>query len=308
MKTLFIYLCIAGSALAVGGGAGVIIKREFTEPDRDYSNFDVSIYDVNPTEYIDKVEKYSSKDLAFSALTPVETAIYALEKYKTCENSFSFGYGVTTAPVVTQAIRNAQVKNGNSYFEESLSSSSMVSVGNRYVQLGGKDTDVDLYIADKSTVVISSNESKTGCNYPSKTKSFTFDKFIESYGKQPSEVFNYIVHPLSVKESEKIKEEDGTYTINLEMYPDIATYKYQFQMKMISDLTSRPAFSREHLTIKLDNDLMLKQIIVDENYSASMFGISASLTAHITYEYHPNEYMKIPEMNEKFDYTIGGTR
>ena len=64
MKTLAIYGIIAASAIGVGFGTGEIIKREFTEPERDYSGFDISRYKIDEDALITKVNGYGSKKTA----------------------------------------------------------------------------------------------------------------------------------------------------------------------------------------------------------------------------------------------------
>jgi len=85
------------------------------------------------------------------------------------------------------------------------------------------------------------------------------------------------------------------------MDPDISTYNYQFQMQTISNLNKKPTFSAEKLTFTIDSNFVLKSMVVDEAYKAVM-GVEASITAHIEYTYFADEYYKIPDINENFDY------
>lgn len=302
MKTLFIYLIIGGSAIAVGGGTGVIVKRVFTEPEKDYSNFDVSIYDIDGDEYIARFEAYSNKKVAYNSSTPLDIAIYATEKYKRCDNCYSFGTGLAVANAlgikVYQDIRNCQIKNGDNYFEESVSASNMVQVANRYIQ-NGIDSDVIVQYAENGDVVIDASV----CNYHKVAEGhFTQEGFIAAYGRLPSEMFNYIIHELTITSAEKKEVDNGNYEITLVTNPDLATYKYQSQMSSISSLSSRPTFSSCVLVFTVDSELNLVSLNVSESYVAEKSGFGADTVGNLYYRYFPNQYYEIPDVDTNFDY------
>lgn len=297
MKTLAIYGIIVASAVGVGVGGGALIKREFTEPEKDYSGFDVSVYNINEDELIEKVEGYTNKQLAYSALTPVDLVNYALVTYKRFENSYSFGYGLADT-VVAQDIRNACIKNGDVVFEESVSKSSIVGVANRYIQRT-KGGDVELYAAPENgpEIIIDS----AVCGYGKTPTIYTADKYRELYGRTPHDMFNYIIHKDSIVSSEKKVLDSGDYEFTLIADPDIATYNYQFQMETLSHLSKKPSFSSCKLTFVTSKDFVLKNLTTDEVYTAVM-GFPATINSHIEYTYFAGEYYKIPEINENFDY------
>lgn len=296
MKTLAIYGIIAASAIGIGFGTGAIIKRECTEPERDYSGFDTTRYNVDEDALIAKVNGYGSKKTAFTSCTAVDLVNYSLATYKRFENSYSIGVGLGKT-VISQQIRNAFIKNGDRYFEECVSKSDIVGVANRAIQTG-INGDVDLYTAPENgpAIIIDTDV----CGYYESPKHCTAQEYTEMYGRTPSGMFNYIVHKDSVESSEK-NEIEGGYEFVLKMYPDIATYNYQFQMQTISHLKKKPTFTSAQMIVRTDENLVLKAITTDESYNAIM-GFEAKIDSHIEYTYFANQYYKIPDLKENFDY------
>ena len=52
--------------------------------------------------------------------------------------------------------------------------------------------------------------------------------------------------------------------------------------------------------------MTLKHCYVEEKYKAAMGAVGATVTNKIDYYYHPNEYIKIPSLDEQVSYTVEG--
>lgn len=289
------YLGIVAIALALGAGAGWMGKYFLGEPDISYGNVSLDRYQIDANELIARVESSTANDKTGS-FSPVDLANYALEKYKRCEYNFSYGRGMANT-IVAQVIQSCQIKNGNKYFEESLSESSMVHVANRMFQ-DGIGNNIDFYTAPSNAVNLNglSGYSKTPINY-------TSEDYKNSFGRTLDEMFIYIIHRDTVIESSAKKNSDSTYTVTLSLDPIWSTYKYKYQMLNISGLDKLPNFKYVNLTYTLNSDLTLKGCHVNEAYTAKM-GVEVEIRNDIDYVYHANEFYPIPTLEEAFDYHV----
>ena len=221
-----------------------------------------------------------------------------LEKYRRCENCYSVTIGdCDTSAGVTQTIRNSQVKNGQEYFEEAISYSKLVSVANRVNQTG-KDGGVRLYTG-KATGA----ESAT---YNDSYKDFTHDGYRDYLGKTLDEMFIYIISEKTVLSSKKTTNDDGDVVVELSLDPNISTYYYKFQMKNISGLSNLPPFEYVKQTYTFNKDMVLKHCYIDELFTATKAGIPVPAKSNnkLNNYYYADAYLKIPEIDEKFDYSI----
>ena len=132
-KILLSYLMILGIASAAGAGTGVVLKRTLGPVDEVYPpGFSVEEYKDDTNDLYDR---YVNKGESITKFSNSDLVNIALEKYKRCNNSYSYGIG-TAHTIIEQTIRSAQIKNGDNYFEEQISYSNMVAVANRSIQEG----------------------------------------------------------------------------------------------------------------------------------------------------------------------------
>jgi hypothetical protein len=291
-KTLFSYILIIGIAGTAGATTGIVGKRVFGQEEIDYTGFNPESLRMDGAALVEEYDSNPSKTYSAAELINI-----GLQKYKQCENSYSIGIGLADT-VVAQTIRNFQIKNGNKYFEESISKSSMVALANRAFQ-DGKDGNIVLSLGKPS------NEDTA--SYPENGKEYSKEDYKTYLGKTLDEMFIYLIHNNSMnKEGTSIEKLlNGDVKVTASLNPDIATYYYKIQMKNISNLDRLPSFSNLTHVYTFDKNMMLKHLYADETYSASM-GISVTIHNTIDYYYYPNEYREIPQYNEKLDYSIKG--
>ena len=291
LKAILVYSLVGLFVVALGVSTGVILKRQFGATDIDYTGFDPENYRMDAKELVKQYEKNPNKNF-----TPAELVNIGLEKYRQCENCYSIGIG-TAKTIVNQTIRNAQIKVGDHYFEESISYSSMVSIANRVDQVGEHED-------------ISLNKGKANgsedVNYKSDVTTFKADDYKKTWGKTLDEMFIYIISNETVIASESsVEKSDGQIKVTLSLDPDISTYYYKLQMKEISKLDKLPVFQSLHHTYIFSEHMDLEYCLVDERYQAQM-GVTASIHNTIAYYYHPNVVIEIPKENEHVDYSIEG--
>lgn len=290
-KSLLTYILIVGIAGTAGVTTGIVGKRLLGQEEIDYSGFNPEEFRADGTALLAEYNSDPNKNF-----TAPELVAIGLEKYKNCENSYSIGIGIA-ATVVEQTIRNYQIKNGDQYFEESISKSSMVGVANRAIQ-NGKDGEISLFLGKAN--------GAESASYPEEGTVYNKEDYKKYLGKTLDEMFVYLISNNSVlKDGTEIKKTSNEVEVTLNLNPDIATYYYKIQMKNISNLDKLPVFSYLKHTYIFDKNMMLKHAHIDEDYSASM-GITVNIRNNIDYYYYANEYVKIPNYNENLDYTVKG--
>ena len=291
VKAILVYSLVGLFVVGLGISTGVILKRQFGATDIDYTGFDPENYRMDAKGLVKQYEKNPNKNF-----TAAELINIGLEKYRQCENCYSIGIG-TAKTIVNQTIRNAQIKVGDHYFEESISYSSMVSIANRVDQVGEKQ-DISLNKGKAN--------SSEDVNYKSDVTTFKADDYKKTWGKTLDEMFIYIISNETVIESEsKIEKKDGQIKVCIALDTDISTYYYKLQMKEISKLDKLPVFKSLHHTYIFSENMDLEYCRVDEQYQAQM-GVTASIHNTIDYYYHPNVVIEIPKENENVDYSIEG--
>lgn len=277
----------------VGVTTGIILKRQFGQEIIDYGEFDPENYRMDAEALLKEYKKNPKKNF-----TAAELINIGLENYRSCENSYSIGVGVAST-IVNQTIRNAQIKRGEHYFEESISYSKMVNVANRVDQIG-ESNDISL------------NKGKANgsedAQYSDNVTTYKADEYKKAWGKTLDEMFIYLIcNETVLEEGTSIEKNDDYIQVNVNLDVDIASYYYKCQMKEISNLDKLPAFEYLKHTYTFDKNMMLVHAFMDEKYQASM-GVTASIHNTIDYYYHANEVMDIPSEKETIDYSIEGEK
>ena len=281
------YGIIAAATISLGVAGGIIIKKKFGGEEITYSGFDPEAFKADGPALLKEYQKNPKK-----SFTPAEKVCIGLEKYKSNENSYSVSIGVADT-IVKQTIRNAQIKNGNSYFEEQVSRSSMVSMANRTIQ---QSDGVKMH-KGKAT-----GDEKG--EYPKEYTLFKPEDYKTTYGKTPEEMFIYIISNKTVNLDKcSISEKNGKIKIILDLDKDIATYYYKVQMKGMSNLAGLPVFEYVKLKYTFDSNMTLLHMKVDEKYKASMAGVTATIVNDIDNYYFAGKKIKIPGLNESLNYS-----
>ena len=290
-KALIQYSIIGVAAIAVGITSGIILKKRFGPVETDYTGFNPEAFRMDSASLLKDYEKNKSKNF-----TPAELVNIGLEKYRNCENSYSIGVGQAST-IVNQSIRNFQIKNGNDYFEEQISKSSMVALANRATQKG--DDKVQVYKGKAKDTEVS--------EYTNGSDAYESEEYKASWGKTMQEMFIYLISNDTVLTNQcSISKKDGKTKVHLELDTETASYYYKVQMKNLSNLSALPTFEYLKQTYTFNEDMMLLHLAIDEKYQASMSGVTATIQNNIDYYYHANEFRKIPEINENLDYSVEG--
>ena len=297
-KTLLSYILTIGICAVAGAGTGVILKRTVGPIDEQYPpGFNPKNYAADIDNIMERYNALSDKTInGVRNFSDAEVVNIVLEKYRTQEYCWSISTG-NAYTIITQSVRNAFIKNGNNYFEEQLSSSSIVSLAKRSYQTG-LGSDIEVY---NGNVV---NAEKA--NYPtSPSATYSQSKYKNYLGKTLEEMFIYIISDKTTLDSKRTIKGDDVI-INLELNPNLSTFYYKTQMMNLSGLSNLPPFDEVKLTYTFSKDLVLKHLLVDETYTATKEGVPVPAETHDILDtyYHSGEIKSIPELNEPIDYSV----
>jgi len=291
-NAIITYSLIAVTAIGLGVTTGVIVKRTTSQVVTDYGEFNPENFQADSKELL---RRYNMN--ANASFTPSELVNIGLEKYRQEKYSYSIGVGAANT-ILKQEIRNAQIRNDNEYFEESISTSSMVKLANRSRQNLEKD-GIDHYVGKAVSAEVG--------EYPDNPNKYTNDEYKAKLGRTLDRMFIYIISDDSVIKDNctTTKRSDGYTEVFLDLHPDISTYFYKIQMKEISNLDNMPTFTSLKHTYIFDKDMNLKYLRVNEVYKATM-GMTVEINNLIDYYYHPGEKLEIPNNNQPINYSIEG--
>lgn len=305
-KALIISGVIVGG-LATGFGAGFLIGH-FAKPKvPDFDNVDINAAEDDNNGLLDRYSaaKTAGKDPMVEFTIP-ELANIALQKFESSEHSYSYGYG-NVKSAVNLEIRNATVRNGNEFMEESLSKSAAgaivnVIVAQRDYQHGLEEgSDVDSYVG----TVKDNNVENADWNNAT-LKEYTTEEYEDTFGKKVSRTSVYIISSKSVLDdgSSVEKTADG-YTINMNLDTVKGVARYRKRMMNLSGSEVK-SFEYVRLTYKVDNDFNLITTKTNERYAAGMGGVSATCTGELTTYFYTGTTIELPGATEVTNYPTEG--
>ena len=296
-KLLLSYILTIGISAAAGIGTGIVLKKTVGPIDEMYPpGFDPREFSPDVDAIMKKYDALNDKSInGVKNFSDAEVINVVLEKFRNNTNCYSLSIGNANT-IVTQTIRNAQIKNGDEYFEDQISYSSMVALAKRSYQ-HGKDGPIDVY-----------DGTATGpeqTSYPSSpTQIYEKQAYKDFLGKSLDEMFIYVVSDKTVLDSSR-KQQGENVVIKMSLNPNLSTFYYKTQMLNLSGLSNLPPFSEVKLTYTFSKDLVLSHLAIDETFVATKAGIPVPATTNNVIDiYYYVDYLKIPSPNEPIDFTI----
>lgn len=290
-------LVAIGSGIGIGYGIKAAIGGG---PNTDYSGIHVTEVDVNAV--MRRYERLSADTDYSKSFTIPEIVAISHHLLGQADNYVVQGIGTADAGIAMQEIRSMVIKNGDEYFEESLSQSLFVKDALRMYEVGNLTTQ---YRGSTTTSV-------EVAEFPSAGVSYTNAEYVELMGRTVSSRNTYIVANETVLMGEKTGEMYGTssitktstgYDLEIELDPIAGVMNYVKQMKTISNLATYPSFFYTHLSYKLDSNLNPLSMTTHERYSAKLSsGIGSYITASIESKYLKGQELAIPEVNTPLSY------
>lgn len=157
-------------------------------------------------------------------------------------------------------------KKGNSFVQESystglvnLATRSEYTDGGTVLILDGKRNK------DNSTVAWSGGENLSKETYKSR------------YGKDPDQLWCYIVSSKTVISSSDCEIIDGVYYYTMTLDPVTSTMNYKQQIKTLSELPSYPTFSSVSIKFAVDENFRFVYFESRETYLVSYFGAKLTI-------------------------------
>ena len=291
-STIVITSIVCVSAISLGLALGIVFGKSY------YSRGQVSYVDVDEAiNYEDDTAalfaEYEQGDKDISSYQPYELVNIGIEKFAHEEHTQTITHGLVKASVVKQNIFAEDVRDGDEFYTESLSYSSIVKCGVRFYQHG--DQSIDEYRAKKVT-------DKGTATWPEYLKkNVTLDEHESNWGKTLKRPVIYIISSKTVLNSTLDSIDDG-YVINMDLHKEYSVSRYVKQMKSISDLEDYPTFYKVSLKFTLDKELNLIDMVTNEEYDVYAVGMMNRSVGSLTEEFIHNYDGGIPDINTNFEY------
>ena len=285
-KSVIIYTSIGVPLIAGGIIAGILLGQAHFKVDA-YGNLDANKLVEDYTEVYEKFKKGKSKITDF---TDIELANISLLKLNDTESFYALTTGSVVAAGVNQSIHSTYIKNHNSYFEESITESAFVKGANRFYESEDINWHKGKYV-----------NGTTGDYSKATLKEYTKTDFEEEWGRTISRACVYILNDKTRKDGNISENGDGTYTIDLNLDPQLSVLRYVKQMVMTGGLSQKPIFHQVKLKFVIDSNANLLKFMTDEVYDVHMVIDAKNSKGAITQEFFYNE-RTIPGINEASNY------
>lgn len=285
-KSVIIYTSIGVPLIAGGIISGILLGQAHFKVDA-YGNLDANKLVEDYTEVYEKFKKGKSK---ISDFTDIELANISLLKLNDTESFYALTTGSVVAAGVNQSIHSTYIKNHNSYFEESITESAFVKGANRFYESDDINWHKGKYI-----------NGTTGDYSKATPKEYTKADFEEEWGRTISRACVYILNDKTRKDGSVSENGDGTYTIDLNLDPQLSVLRYVKQMVMTGGLSQKPIFHQVKLKFVIDDNANLLKFMTDEIYDVHMVIDAKNSKGALTQEFFYNE-RSIPGINEPSNY------
>lgn len=285
-KSVIIYTSIGVPLIAGGIISGILLGQAHFKVDA-YGNLDANKLVEDYTEVYEKFKKGKSK---ISDFTDIELANISLLKLNDTESFYALTTGSVVAAGVNQSIHSTYIKNHNSYFEESITESAFVKGANRFYESDDINWHKGKYI-----------NGTTGDYSKATPKEYTKADFEEEWGRTISRACVYILNDKTRKDGSVSENGDGTYTVDLNLDPQLSVLRYVKQMVMTGGLSQKPIFHQVKLKFVIDDNANLLKFMTDEIYDVHMVIDAKNSKGALTQEFFYNE-RSIPGINEPSNY------
>ena len=285
-KSVIIYTSIGVPLIAGGIIAGILLGQAHFKVDA-YGNLDANKLVEDYTEVYEKFKKGKSKITDFR---DIELANISLLKLNDTESFYALTTGSVVAAGVNQSIHSTYIKNHNSYFEESITESAFVKGANRFYESEDINWHKGKYV-----------NGTTGDYSKATPKEYTKADFEEEWGRTISRACVYILNDKTRKDGSVSENGDGTYTVDLNLDPQLSVLRYVKQMVMTGGLSQKPIFHQVKLKFVIDSNANLLKFMTDEVYDVHMVIDAKNSKGAITQEFFYNE-RTIPDINEASNY------
>ena len=287
VSTIVTTAIVATVAISSGLIVGIYFGKNYFAPETYYDGFNFNDYEDDKVALMNKYQKNQNT----ADYQPYELVNIAIEKFANNEHTKTVTHGEVKASGVKQAIFAEDVRDGNEFYTESLSYSSLVKCGVRFYQ---HVDNIDEYKANKV-------EKDGKSSFPENSKkTVTYAEHETNWGKTLDRPIIFIISSKTVLENE-LKNTDSGYEVTMSLDPVLSVLRYVRQMKSIYDLKRYPDFNSVKVTFTLDKDLNLIQMNSVEDYTVYVFGKNESVGT-LTVDYYRDVNEAIPALDSNYPY------
>lgn len=216
----------------------------------------------------------------------------SFEKMKSHNYVVSYQYGLAQAMKTNQTVRSCRIKNGNDYFLENISNSSLVHAARRSYQ---DATTVKNYEGKnvKTTTATWSEDRLT---------TYSIEDYVEEWGK---DISRPLIHIISTKTATGTATKvNNEYHVSLSLDKDSATPRYAKQIVAISNVKN-PVFESIEMQFILNENLDLVSYHSEEHYKVDIIFKGVETYTRVSEYYTYDEEAKIPDLNTNITYESG---
>lgn len=211
-----------------------------------------------------------------SASDAYNVAILKLEQRDNYE-IISLG-DLNTSLGVKQTAYSKCTKNGNQYYQEIATYSSVIKQANRYSYKIGEDINYQHGSL--------SSENLRDISWQDKFDHYTYDEYSALLGREPVNQSTYIVSSKTATSMSTCSVHDGLYTYSITLNAPLSTICYVNEIGFVSGINSNTVeFSELRIDFTLDKNFNFISQTNYEKYSLSYSGIRVTITGNYNISY-----------------------
>ena len=293
--------------VAGGGTLGYFLGERYNPALIPGANSDTVVRD-DLNEVCNRINNYvgnkNIEDINFanvSQFTASDIVNYGISNFKHSQNitQISHGESVTNGSIkMTQEITCSYIKNGNKYFKERLSNSSLVKLATRFYNFD---------ILTENSEVFENFQVDTYLGSIIDSYNATFDNNKISYTTEEDLLINRTTIQ-GIEYSTGIAKTENGYQVTLALDPSKSTVDYRKEMLSTTDMDMEdgkeiePRFTNVALVFNLDDKLNIVSYSSYEHYWVKKIGWN-EMDGHMNYFiYSEDESLTIPTLEESIPY------
>lgn len=280
LRKKLIIFSILGVILLGGTFLGIKIFKPSKQPNRNVNQLETeNLYLDKPNENLgsylkeNKYKEDSLINLLFIASGEMDKINYQVKTD-----------GIASPRLVVkmpdQIIKAKRQKQGHDFYHE-------------IITYGPKNEAWEIYTTgDNNFVKTSKNIDKanlTAVYEPKDVSNYTNNDFKESMGIGSKSLSPYILNKHTVLNANLILESPNELKVKYTLEPNKSTYYYQNDVKSRGGSDKYPFFKYVHLEIIFDNNYLIKEMKVFEEYELNV-GATATITSEVTYSFNFEDF------------------
>ena len=327
INNIFIICTLVIVGVAGGGTLGYFLGERYNPALIPEANSDTVVRD-DLNEVCNRINNYvgdkNIEDINFanvSQFTASDIVNYGISNFKHSQNitQISHGESVTNGSIkMTQEITCSYIKNGNKYFKERLSNSSLVKLATRFYNFDILTENSEVFENFQVDTYLGSIIDSYNATFDNNKISYTTEEdFLNTYGINYNEAFVYTICNdalinrttiQGIEYSTGVTKIENGYQVTLALDPSKSTVDYRKEMLSTTDMDIEdgkeiePRFTNVALVFNLDDKLNIVSYSSSEHYWVKKIGWN-EMDGHMNYFiYSEDESLTIPTLEESIPY------